>query len=107
MTSVLWESITTLQTPQESRSSYYSRDPPRGASLFDPEEIVAFDTFCSYEDGDANKQTTIISSVRSSYSHPDLLVIQHHHPLFQITPVLNTGLSLSEPLELYKGYNAI
>ena len=26
-------------------------------------------------------------------------------PLFQITPVLNTGLSLSEPL--YKGYNAL
>ena len=48
----------------------------------------------------------IISSVRSSYSHPDLLVT-HHHPLFQITPVLNTGLSLSEPLQLYKGYNAI
>ena len=31
----------------------------------------------------------------------------HHHPLFQITPVLNTGLSLSGPLQLYKGYNAI
>ena len=62
MTSVLWESITTLQTPQESRSSYYSRDPPQGASLFDTEEIVAFDTFCSYEDGDANKQTTIIDT---------------------------------------------
>ena len=46
-----------------------------------------------------------VSSVRSSYSHPDLLLIQH--PLFQITPVLNTGLSLSEPLQLYKGYNAI
>ena len=45
-----------------------------------------------------------ISSVRSSYSHPDLLLIT---PLFQITPVLNTGLSLSEPLQLYKGYNAI
>ena len=29
------------------------------------------------------------------------------HPLFQITSVLNTGLSLSEPLQLYKGYNAI
>ena len=28
-------------------------------------------------------------------------------PLFQITLVLNTGLSLSEPLKLYKGYNAI
>ena len=28
-------------------------------------------------------------------------------PLFQTTPVLNTGLSLSEPLQLYKGYNAI
>ena len=42
---------------------------------------------------------SVISSVRSSYSHPDLLVI---HPLFQITPVLNTGLSLSEPLQLYK-----
>ena len=46
-----------------------------------------------------------VSSVRSSNSHPDLLVTQH--PLFQITPVLNTGLSLSEPLQLYKGYNAI
>ena len=50
----------------------------------------------------------LVSSVRSSYSHPDLLLThQHHHPLFQITPVLNTGLSLSEPLQLYKGYNAI
>ena len=51
----------------------------------------------------------IFSSVRSSNSHPDLLLTQqhHHHPLFQITPVLNTGLSLSEPLQLYKGYNAI
>ena len=48
----------------------------------------------------------LISSVRSSYSHPDLLVITTT-PLFQITPVLNTGLSLSEPLQLYKGYNAI
>ena len=47
----------------------------------------------------------IFSSVRSSYSHPDLLLITT--PLFQITPVLNTGLSLSEPLQLYKGYNAI
>ena len=50
----------------------------------------------------------IVSSVRSSNSHPDLLLTQHHHqPLFQITPVLNTGLSLSEPLQLYKCYNAI
>ena len=49
----------------------------------------------------------IISSVRSSYSHPGLLVITTTTPLFQITPVLNTGLSLSEPLQLYKGYNAI
>ena len=51
-----------------------------------------------------------ISSVRSSYSHPGLLVITSTTtttPLFQITPVLNTGLSLSEPLQLYKGYNAI
>ena len=47
----------------------------------------------------------IVSSVRSSNSHPDLLVTQH--PLFQITPVLNTGLSLSEPLQLYKGHKAI
>merc|ERR1711952_174930 len=46
----------------------------------------------------------IFSSVRSSYSHPDLLVIHPPTtPLFQITPVLNTGLSLSEPLQLYKG----
>ena len=50
----------------------------------------------------------IVSSVRSSYSHPDLLLIHPPtHPLFQITVVLNTGLSLSEPLQLYKGYNAI
>merc|ERR1712016_163032 len=46
----------------------------------------------------------IFSSVRSFNSHPDLLLI--HHPLFQITPVLNTGQSLSELLQLYKGYNA-
>ena len=46
-----------------------------------------------------------ISSVRSSNSHPDLLVTHHHHqPLFQITPVLNTGLSLSELLQLYKSH---
>ena len=50
----------------------------------------------------------LISSVRSSYSHPDLLLITTTTtPLFQITPVLNTGLSLSEPLQLYKGCNAI
>ena len=49
----------------------------------------------------------IVSSVRSSYSHPDLLLITSSTPLFQITPVLNTGLSLSEPLQLYKGYNDI
>merc|ERR1711973_286042 len=47
----------------------------------------------------------IFSSVRSSNSHPDLLMTQH--PLFQITPVLNAGLSLSEPLQLYIGYKAI
>ena len=47
-----------------------------------------------------------VSSVSSSNSHPDLLLTQHH-PLFQITQVLNTGLSLSEPLQLYKGYTAI
>ena len=51
---------------------------------------------------------TFISSVRSSYSRPDLLLIHHppHHPLFQITLVLNTILSLSEPLQLYKGHKA-
>ena len=43
-----------------------------------------------------------VSSVRSPNSHPHLLVNHHHHPLFQITPVLNTGLSLTEPLQLYK-----
>merc|ERR1712173_244375 len=52
----------------------------------------------------------IFSSVRSSYSHPDLLLITtttNTTPLFQITPVLdkNIGLSLSEPLQLYKIYN--
>ena len=51
---------------------------------------------------------TFVSSVRSSNSHPDLLLIHPTtHPLFQITPVLNTGLSLSEPLQLYKGHKAI
>ena len=50
-----------------------------------------------------------VSSVRSSNSHTDLLLIHHPptHQLFQITPVLDTGLSLSEPLQLYKGYDAI
>ena len=43
----------------------------------------------------------LVSSVRSSYSHPDLLVIQNH-PLFLITPVLDTRLSLSETIELYQ-----
>ena len=52
------------------------------------------------------KKHILISSVRSFNSHPDLLLI-HQHPLFQITPVLNTGLSLSELLHLYKGYKAI
>ena len=50
---------------------------------------------------------SFVSSVRSSNSYPDLIVIQQQHPLFQITLVLNIGLSLSEPLQLYKGYNAI
>ena len=38
------------------------------------------------------------------YSHPDLQVMHHHHPLFQITPVLdnNIGLSLSEPIQLFQ-----
>ena len=53
----------------------------------------------------AGLSSSVVSSVRSSYSHPDLLLT--HHPFFQITPVLNTGLSLSEPLQLYKGYNAL
>ena len=60
-------------------------------------------------DADCSLTKVIISSVRSSNSHPDLLVITTTTttPLFQITPVLNTGLSLSEPLQLYKGYDAI
>ena len=46
----------------------------------------------------------IFSSVRSSNSHPDLLLIHPTtHPLFQITPVFDTGLSLSEPIQLYQG----
>ena len=35
------------------------------------------------------------------------LVTHPTTPLFQITPVINTGLSLSEPLQLYKGSHAI
>ena len=58
-----------------------------------------------------NNFSSFVSSVRSSYSHPGLLLITTTTttPLFQITPVLdkNIGLSLSEPLQLYKGYNAI
>ena len=56
-----------------------------------------------------NEKRTFVSSVRSSNSHPDLLLTHHQHPLFQTTLVLNTGLSLSEPLSyikaimLYKG----
>ena len=49
----------------------------------------------------------LVSSVGSSNSHPDLLLTHQQHPLFQTTPVLNPGLKLSEPLQLYKGYNAI
>ena len=45
----------------------------------------------------------VFSSVRSFNSHSVLLVTQHQQPLFQITPVLNTGLSLSDPLQLYQG----
>ena len=58
------------------------------------------------ERGGLSERYLLVSSVRSSYSHPDLLLITTT-PLFQITPVLNTGLSLSEPLQLYKGYDAI
>ena len=57
--------------------------------------------------GANNRIWLFVSSVRSSYSHPDLLLITTTTPLFQIKPVLNTGLSLSEPLQLHKGYNAI
>ena len=66
--------------------------------------------FCLHVDrtGSGKTLNIFVSSVRSSNSHPDLLVTHPTtHPLFQITPVLNTGLSLSEPLQLYKGYNAI
>ena len=45
--------------------------------------------------------------IKVDNSHPDLLVTHQRHPLFQITPVLNTGLTLSEPLQLYKGHKAI
>ena len=43
----------------------------------------------------------ILDSVRSSNSQPDLLLTQHPH-FFRYTLVLNTGLSLSEPLQLYQ-----
>ena len=60
------------------------------------------------EHGAFKKVIIFVSSVRSSNSHPDLLLTHPTTtPLFQITPVLNTGLSLSEPLQLYKGYDAI
>ena len=71
-------------------------------------DIAEFNNRLGEEQASVGIVVVIVSSVRSSYSHPDLLVTQHQqHPLFQITPVLNTGLSLSEPLQLYKGYNAI
>ena len=49
----------------------------------------------------------IFSSVRSSNSHPDLLLThQHHHPTFSdlaCRPLYNNiGFSLSEPLQLYE-----
>ena len=53
------------------------------------------------------KYLVFISSVRSSNSHPDLLVIHQPTPLFQITPVLNTGLSLFEPLQLSKAITGL
>ena len=66
--------------------------------------IVCLD---SYDHFKLKHSWFFVSSVRSSNSHPDLLLTHQQHPLFQTTPVLNTGLSLSEPLWLYKGYDAI
>ena len=71
--------------------------PPLDAFAF---LIIKFFSFTRYQ----MMSIIFVSSVRSSYSHPDLLVITH---FFSNTPVFNTGLSLSEPLQLYKGYNAI
>ena len=49
---------------------------------------------------------SFVSSVRSSYSHPNLL-LTHPTPLFQITPVLNfhflSHYSYIKALMLYKG----
>ena len=52
---------------------------------------------------DSQLLVNIFSSVRSSNSHPDLLLIQHHvhHPIFSdlaCLPLYNIRLSLSEPL---------
>ena len=89
-----------------------SEDPRTSKSYFPRAPIIKIKVSGAFSKEDDKKHREVmnpaefsfISSVRSSYSHPDLLLIT---PLFQITPVLNTGLSLSEPLQLYKGYNAI
>ena len=50
-----------------------------------------------------NQVASVFGSVRSSLSHPLLLLIHPPPtPLFQIIPVLDTGLSLSEPLQLHQ-----
>ena len=35
--------------------------------------------------GEGVESLGFVSSVRSSYSHPDLLLIHHHHPTFSVT----------------------
>ena len=72
-------------------------------TVYVPPKLVLYLESCAYIT--LLTKVNLINSVGSSNSHPDLLLT--HQPLFQITPVLDTGLSLSEPLQLYKGYNAI
>ena len=114
---ILWLQWTLLRKMSDTRyleahvlSCYYIREYHTRSKdiIFIREYYPKFRAFCKNnkmcrEDQEKNPTVkSVFSSVRSSYSHPDLLLT----PLFEITPVLNTGLSLSEPLQLYKGYNA-
>ena len=116
-----WHSISTAKqigegpTPMSNSKRSYSGLPYRDTLLVSLRQFSGIRLGTSWSSGNISGEypdlcvylkhhPELISSVMSSNSHPDLLLT---HPLFQIPPVLNSGLSLSEPLQLYKGYDAI